>query len=159
MWWLAAVASMSTTTTKGGKPSRNITAAEYRDVMLETLLPEGQRLMGPHTRGGWFFQQDNDPSHRGAGRLIEEYNSTNHTKVQILPKWPPNSPDLNLIENVWGMVQAEVDAKGCKTFAQFKAAVLEGLAHLTPATLNNLYSSMGSRLAKVVATGGDKCGY
>lgn len=31
---------------KKGKPARNITAAEYTDVVKDTLLPEGDRLLG-----------------------------------------------------------------------------------------------------------------
>ena len=53
--------------------------------------------------------------------------SGSRATVNLLPNWPPNSPDLNLIENVWAWVQARVDEKGCKNFAEFKAEVLQQL--------------------------------
>ena len=31
------------------------------------------------------------------------------TEMTLLPNWPPNSPDLSPIENVWSMVQELVD--------------------------------------------------
>ena len=42
-------------------------------------------------------------------------------------EWPPHSPDLSPIENVWGIVQREVDAMGCKGFNEFELAVVQKL--------------------------------
>jgi hypothetical protein len=50
----------------------------------------------------WFFQQDNDPAHRLASSYLKAWNAKHASSVQLLKNWPPNSPGLNLIENIWG---------------------------------------------------------
>lgn len=145
--------------TKQGKPARNITAGEYTAVLQQTLLPGGQKLMLGRGVGGWVLQQDNDPTHRVAAIVVQGYNKAYGTHISVLPYWPPHSPDLNPIENVWSYVEARVNARGCNTFDEFKAAVIEELQSLPKAFLSRLYMSMHKRLAKVISRGGDKCGY
>lgn len=146
-------------TNKKGQPARNITAGEYREVLTRTLLPGGQDKLGQWGLSAWVLQQDNDPTHRGAAAIIEGYNKSHGTSISLLPSWPPHSPDLSPIENVWGMVQQRVNAMGCKDFESFKAAVIQELQGVDKAVLGRLYASMPKRLALVEQRGGDKCGY
>jgi hypothetical protein len=105
--------------TKGGKPARNITAAEYDHVLKTFLLPKGQKLMSEHGHTSWVFQQDNDPTHRDAAIHIRSYNRSHNTSIKLLKGWPPHSPDLSPIENMWAWVDRKVKAEGCKTFEDF----------------------------------------
>ena len=69
--------------------------------------------------------------------------------------WPPNSPDLSPIENIWGIVDSRVRARGCSTFEEFNAAVLdELLKSVSNSTLVKLSKSMKDRLEMVVRKGG-----
>jgi transposase len=130
---------------KAGQVSKNITAAEYEAVVRDTFLPAGGRLFGSRS---WVLQQDNDPSHKKAAlKALAAYNKKNNSNIQLLPNWPPNSPDLSPIENVWGYVQAKVNARGCKTFHEFKQAVLSELKAVPKDMLKNLLNSMPNRLA------------
>jgi hypothetical protein len=79
--------------------------------------------------------------------------------VSLLGQWPPNSPDLNPIENVWSYVQAKVDKMGCKTFEEFKEAVLMEIKIVPRKMLINLFDSMPRRMAKVIQLDGDKTKY
>lgn len=112
---------------KQGDPARNITAAEYEGVLTNTLLPEGCRIFGARGVYCWELQQDNDPTHRAASTITAAYIKSKGCSISVLGGWPPNSPDLSPIENVWSYVQAKVDARGCKTFDEFKGAVAEEL--------------------------------
>lgn len=89
--------------TKKGTSARNITSAQYGDVLRKTLLPCGEKLLG-QKYGAWYLQQDNDPSHKCAQRVTKRWAKEKGFKVEVLPNWPPNSPDLNIIENVWAWV-------------------------------------------------------
>jgi len=55
------------------------------------MLPYSRRNM-PR---GWIFQQDNDPKH--TSKLISDWFTSKKVKVM---EWPPQSPDLNPIENM-----------------------------------------------------------
>ena len=143
-------------TTKKGKPARNITAGEYQQVLTMTLLPGGSRLMGGAPGSAWVFQQDNDPTHRAAPQIVKAYNKAHGTSITVLPDWPPNSPDLNPIENVWSYVQSKVNAHGCSDFQQFKQAVIEELAGVPQQHISRLYNSMPKRLEEVISRQGDR---
>ena len=42
--------------------------------------------------------------------------------------WPPYSPDLSPIENVWAVLKYRLCKEECKTFAELKGAILEFLS-------------------------------
>lgn len=149
----------STHFNKQGKPSKNITASEYVDVVKSTLLPEGRRIFTTRGISSWVLQQDNDPSHKVASASILDWNTSHASSVSLLGQWPPNSPDLNPIENVWSYVQAKVDKMGCKTFEEFKEAVLMEIKIVPRKMLINLFDSMPRRMAKVIQLDGDKTKY
>jgi hypothetical protein len=149
----------SSHTNKQGKPAKNITAGEYKEVLKDTLLPCGKKVFSQQGISTWTLQQDNDPTHKCAAAVIEQYNQDNASSVQLLQPWPPNSPDLNPIENLWAWVQQQVDQMGCNSFEEFKAAVLDTIAAVPKQHLVNLCDSIKKRLQAVVATEGDLSKY
>ncbi len=52
-----------------------------------------------------YFQQDNAPCHKA--QIISDW-SLNHDNEFTLLKWPPQSPDLNQIEHLCGVVEREI---------------------------------------------------
>ena len=144
---------------KQGKMSKNITASEYQDVVKSTFLPEGGRIFSGQGMAHWVLQQDNDPTHRAAMAPVLAWSNKHATTVAILGKWPPNSPDLNPIENIWAYIQGRVNQMGCKSFEDFKEAVLQEVASVPQLMLNNLYKSLPKRMAKAIEFEGDKTKY
>lgn len=144
---------------KKGDPAKNITGQEYEHVVSRTFLPEGKRLFGGVAGvSSWTLQQDNDPTHKKAShKAIQAWNEKNPgNKVTLLPEWPPNSPDLNPIENVWAYVQDQVNRAGCKDFHSFCAKVQEVFHNISKKHLQNLFASMRKRLQQVVVKKGGK---
>jgi DDE superfamily endonuclease len=146
---------------KKGQPSRNITIAEYAQVLKKTFLPEGTRMFNQQGLSSWVLQQDNDPTHKK--RVAEELANWNakhpSNSVQLLVNWPPNSPDLSPIENVWAIVQKQVDAIGCMNFKEFEACVIEKLQGLDKQIVKNLRKSMAERIGLCIEANGDKIKY
>lgn len=146
-------------TTKKNQKARSITTAEYKDVLQETLLPEGERLFAKFP--SWKLQQDNDPCHhKGAMLALETWNADKqHVPVSLLDGWPPNSGDLSPIENVWGMLVCEVDAQVLHTLDDYKAAVLLAIQNFPQSKIDQLYKSMSDRMKQCIELKGKKTNY
>lgn len=72
----------------------------YKQVLTDHLLPYRTR----HFRNGRaVFQHDNAPCHQSQ----ETTSFLQRRQITLLP-WPPYSPDLNPIENIWGYVKLRV---------------------------------------------------
>lgn len=149
----------STYLNKKGQGSKNITSSEYRDVLKHTLLPEGTRLFGGQGVGTWYLQQDNDPTHSVAAQEVKEWNARKGAGVQLLPSWPPNSPDLSPIENFWGWVKAKMNKKGCKNFDEFQHELMAVMKLVPKRILTAYFKSMKSRLVETMQLEGGKTSY
>ena len=83
----------------------NITTNKYIEVLDSQLWP----VISKHfSSDPWIFQEDNAPCH--VSKVANEWKKENN--IQTLT-WPPQSPDLNIIENVCrnlkGMVGKKLD--------------------------------------------------
>jgi hypothetical protein len=90
---------------------------------------------------------------------VDAWNEKHASSVSVLQPWPPNSPDLNPIENFWSYLQAKLDARGCATFDQFKAAVKMEAKAVPKDYFSKLVGSMPKRLTECIALGGGKTKY
>ena len=129
--------------TQHGKHARIVTKSECIEVLQNTLLHEGTKLCKKACISEWFMQQDNDPCHNEASQIVQDWNVANRSNVQVLLDWPPSSPDLSIIENVWALVQRQVNSLGCKAFGEFKEVVMESFAGLPSEIVANLYNNRG----------------
>ena len=86
---------------KGGIDSQVYTEVLRRGVLPIIEEEEGllENLIGPRNL---IFQQDNAPIHKSK-KTADFLRSVN---VSSMP-WPPNSPDLNPIENIWVRMKRE----------------------------------------------------
>jgi hypothetical protein len=144
---------------KQGHPAKNITSSEYKCVLKDTLLEEGSRIFRNRGFGTWTLQQDNDPTHKVAKQVVDAYNKDKGSSVQMINDWPPNSPDLSPIENLWAYIQARLDARGCANFQQFKLAVAEEMKAVPINMAASLVDSMPKRVAICKRLGGGKTKY
>ncbi len=75
----------------------------YQKTLELGLVPLARTIRGP-----WHFQQDNARPHTSAA--TKAWLTANPIIPLPIP-WPANSADLSPIENLWALVQADVDAQ------------------------------------------------
>jgi len=142
-----------------GQDDKNITNGEYAVVLRDTLLPEGVRIFHKAGVPAWQFQQDNDPAHKDAQHTISQYMEEHGKRIDLLQNWPPSSPDLSPIENLWALVQKKLDARGCQSFTEFTEAVHEEWHACGSKHAHSLISSARRRIAACLSLDGNKTGY
>jgi len=73
-------------------------------------------------------------------------------------EWPPMSPDLNPIENIWSLLQKEVykSKKEYKNTTDLWNAIVTAWHAIPLETFKNLYNSIPSRLIKVLEEKGGR---
>ena len=95
--------------------------------------------------GNWVFQQDNAPAHKSQTTLAV----LKELGINVLPNWPPYSPDLNIIEVVWAIMEARVEKANPNTIDELKDVIKDVWEHLSFATINGLVETMERRLKAV----------
>ena len=95
--------------------------------------------------GQWLFQQDNAPAHRAQ----ETIQVIRELEVSILEDWPPYSPDLNIIEVVWAIMEARIEVLSPKTLDDLKIAIRDTWNNLGFETINGLVGTMEQRIKTV----------
>ena len=79
-----------------GEPGVKINGQYYRDVLImEDLLPAIREFSELHLQF-YIVKQDGAPAHRARETVALLTNET--PEFQIPTRWPPNSPDLNLVD-------------------------------------------------------------
>ncbi len=95
----------------------NVTAPVYQDILEHFMLPSADQLFKD---ADFIFQQDLAPAH--TAKSTQSW--LNDHGVGVLD-WPANSPDLNPIENLWGIVKRKMRNKRLKNADEMKATVKE----------------------------------
>lgn len=80
-----------------------INSEKYINILDTNLWP----VIACHfPDGSYLFQDDNAPVHRS--RLTEEFVARNRIKNM---SWPAQSPELNIIENVWLYIKRKLQSR------------------------------------------------
>ena len=124
-------------------------AIRYQAVLEQHLLPF------INIRGTDTFMQDGATCHtaRTLMRWLQE---------QGIPtlKWPPNSPDLNPIENLWDIIKRRVALAKCTTIEGLKNEIRRvWVTDTSPDLCKNLVDSMPRRIAAVLKNNGHPSKY
>ena len=83
------------------------------------------------------FQHDLAPAHT-AKNTKTWFNDRGSTMLD----WPANSPDLNLIENLWGIAKRKIRDMRPDNAEELKAAIEASWSSITPQQCHRLIASM-----------------
>ena len=125
---------------------------KYTTILENHLLPFGQDLGGPN----WIFQHDNAPIH--TAQAVKQW--FYEKKIKVLD-WPAKSPDLNPIENLWGILCRQVYKKN-QSFAcrnLLKQAIEQAWNEIDVSVLQALSHSMKKRISSVFRRRGKSINY
>ena len=128
--------------------------------MLEDVLLPSLEAMRPDG-APFVFQQDNAPQH--TARVTKRW-LTEHADTLTVLDWSGKSPDLNTIENVWGILEQELSQQTREELPSADALwrriedAWDGLRVRTN-LFDRLSGSMGRRLEAVVDAAGGPTSY
>ena len=101
-------------------------------------------LMSVVADGGWDIQ-DNASTH--TAQVVDDW--MNEQGFGRDANFPPCSPDLNLIENVFGIMVERMSCEKLDTIPKLVRAIKDTWNSLTRSDILNIYSSWHHRLAAV----------
>ncbi len=123
-----------------------VNAAIYQEIIEHFMLPSADKLYGD---ADFIFQKDLAPAHSAKGTK----SWFNDHGVTVLD-WPANSPDLNPIENLWGIVKKKMRDTRPNNADDLKATVKETWASIPPQQCHKLITSMPRRIETVIKAKG-----
>lgn len=124
-------------------------AISYSKILEKNLIPIIKAKRGKYRP---IFQQDNAPCHNA--KYTTNFLAKNG--VEVLD-WPPYSPDLNPIENVWSLIKREIIQSNSQILSQNDLImVVKNLffAIINDNILKNLSDSLTNRIEKVIENEG-----
>ena len=120
----------------------SLNSVKYMDILKDHLLEDVQE--------GDLFQHDNAPALKS--QKTARFLSSNG--VQLLENWPPQSPDLSIIENLWSYLKVKVMKRCPKTVSEFCQYAIEEYSHIPTDYVQTLYCSISNQLKMVVRNEG-----
>lgn len=119
-----------------------MTKEVYLDLLQRNLLQSAEDL---GIRDTFRFYQDNDPKHKSG--IVQTWLIWNCPHVI---QTPAQSPDLNVIENLWHMLELGIRQHHISNVQSLKAALKEEWTKISPNYTQKLVDSMQSRLKCVI---------
>jgi hypothetical protein len=127
----------------------HVTKITYVDELRKKQILEDLWVKFPH---GYIFQQDNARPHTAA--YARDYITR---LAQTLPEeapWPPCSPDLSPIEQIWAYIKKKVNMKAVKTAEDLFKEVERIWLDMDDEMINNYVDSFQSRIWTLEDVGG-----
>ena len=126
----------------------NMNHQKYIDVLETGLLPSITNMFGDRNYP-FVFQDDNAPCHRP--RAVDDWLNEQDIRRMM---WPAQSPDANIIENVWNDMSKLVANDRPTSRQTLFDSVFRAWASIRPERIRQLYESLPRRMAAMIRSRG-----
>jgi transposase len=132
------------------------TGASHVEILRKYFISTQKNFPGRKRRGRPILQQDNAKPH--SAKIAKEFIAKNRIRLM---NWPPQSPDLNPIENLWAELKKSVRRKEKKpsNLKELDALVKEAWNEIPPEYCRRLVVSMRNRVNACIEVGGGPTKY
>jgi len=127
--------------------NERLTGKIYLNQLKNGLFDQADMIFG---EGMWRFQQDNARAHT-AKIVTKEFQKRN---IQIVPH-PPNSPDLNPIESIWGIIKKRVEDSQPSTKAALRRCIFDEWKKISHETVKKTIKHILKVYRKVIEAKGE----
>lgn len=121
----------------------SIDSQKYKDILERHIIPYQQLIK--------CFQHDNAPPH--VALSVKQLLQSNQINVM---EWPPYSPDMNPIENIWAILKRKVEQRHPTNLEKLEESILDiwrNDSSISDAS-RNAVNSMQYRLKALIKSGG-----
>jgi transposase len=132
----------------------NLDAELMKEILNKHLLQSARPFLSQSPPAHWWFQQDNDPKH--TSKPVKKWIAMKG--IDCL-EWPPYSPDLNPIENLWAKLKKRVETENATNKKELTEAVIKQWSKIEDSFCSKLVASIPHRLDCVVRNAGAMTGY
>ena len=133
--------------------------ARHRQDLHDQSFAFTHRLSHQSLGPRHIFQQDGATAHTAAETAAWMDQCPDLGKRLAQGAWPPQSPDLNVIENFWRYITVKVQNHSPKSEKALIRAIRFEFAHVPTALCRTLINSVPTRLAQLINRGGAPSDY
>ena len=138
-----------------GKVSLRFFNENMNTDLYINILKEKNNEMNLICGKGYILMRDNAPSHISE-KTIE---FIKRAKINEWKEWPAYSPDLNPIENVWGLIKLKLMKKEINKKSELIIEIKNSYNEIDDEAISNMIESFPSRLAECIENEGDRVPY
>jgi hypothetical protein len=134
----------------------------YQMCLDDAYLPcvYEKDYLGHKRRQKVVFQQDGASCHMSKGtrdwlenKMPKSFSATYETGIS---GWPASSPDLNIIETLWAILQDRVIEQKAYSYDKLVECVTQEWWNISQTVIQNLYNSIPTRLQKCINADGKR---